>query len=83
MTYFSIENYTKISLILDAKAMHKKDNEFIDALGGVTKVARICGITRGAVSQWRQRGIPKAQRNYLRTLHKEMYLYVFHERANQ
>ncbi|PIT26685.1 Cro/CI family transcriptional regulator [Snodgrassella alvi] len=62
--------------------MHAKDNEFIDALGGVTKVAKICGITRGAVSQWRQRGIPKAQLNYLRILHEEIYLYIFHGGAN-
>ncbi|MCO6514332.1 hypothetical protein BHC46_12430 [Snodgrassella alvi] len=63
--------------------MHKKDNEFIDALGGVTKVAKICEVTRGAVSQWRQRGIPKAQLNYLRTLYKKTYLHIFHGGINQ
>ncbi|WP_367437655.1 Cro/CI family transcriptional regulator [Snodgrassella alvi] len=57
--------------------MYEKDNRFIEILGGVTAVAKLCGITRGAVSQWKKRGIPKAQLNYLKTLRKKEYLNTF------
>lgn len=40
--------------------------KFIKELGGVSAVAKICGITRGAVSQWKKNGIPKAQMNFLK-----------------
>ncbi|HHK6021304.1 TPA: Cro/CI family transcriptional regulator [Neisseria subflava] len=40
--------------------------KFIKELGGVSVVANICGITRGAVSQWQKNGIPKAQMNFLK-----------------
>lgn len=40
--------------------------KFIKELGGVSAVAEICGITRGAVSQWQKNGIPKAQMNFLK-----------------
>lgn len=40
--------------------------KFIKELGGVSAVAKICGITRGAVSQWQKNGIPKAQMNFLK-----------------
>ncbi|MGE9659257.1 Cro/CI family transcriptional regulator [Snodgrassella alvi] len=53
--------------------MYEKDVKFIIALGGVSRVAKICGITRGAVSQWKKNGIPKAQFNYLKTLHSKEY----------
>jgi len=35
-------------------------NTLIDALGGTSKVAEMCGLTTGAVSQWRTNGVPKA-----------------------
>jgi DNA-binding transcriptional regulator YdaS (Cro superfamily) len=35
------------------------DNEIIQTLGGTTKVAKLCGVTLAAVSQWRNNGIPK------------------------
>ncbi|RRD90413.1 Cro/CI family transcriptional regulator [Conchiformibius steedae] len=40
---------------------------FIRRLGGVKKVAEICGVTKGAVSQWKKRRIPLAQMNFLKT----------------
>lgn len=43
----------------------KQDIHFIELLGGCKKVAEHCGITRGAVWQWKKKGIPKAQQNYL------------------
>ncbi|MCP2041893.1 hypothetical protein L1281_002511 [Neisseria sp. HSC-16F19] len=44
-----------------------KHIEFINALGGVIQVSRICGVTKGAVSQWKTRRIPPAQMNFLKT----------------
>ena len=34
-------------------------NEIIQTLGGTTKVAKLCGVTLAAVSQWRNNGIPQ------------------------
>lgn len=42
------------------------DSSLIDALGGTGRVAALCGLTPGAVSQWRTKGIPKAWREFLR-----------------
>ena len=39
---------------------------FIQRLGGVKKVSEICGVTKGAVSQWKKRRIPLAQMNFLK-----------------
>jgi DNA-binding transcriptional regulator YdaS (Cro superfamily) len=36
-----------------------ENNEIIDLLGGTTKVARLCGVSVPAASQWRKFGIPK------------------------
>ncbi|MFJ0380966.1 helix-turn-helix domain-containing protein [Bordetella bronchiseptica] len=43
------------------------DSELIDRLGGTVKVAMICGITTGAVSQWRTNGMPKPWKLFFRT----------------
>jgi len=45
---------------------HTNDSELIDAYGGTSKVAALCGLTTGAVSQWRTNGIPKAWKEVLR-----------------
>lgn len=42
------------------------DSSLIDALGGTGRVAALCGVTAGAVSQWRGNGMPKAWREFLR-----------------
>lgn len=34
-------------------------DKVIEALGGTRKVAKLCGLTDSAVSQWRQNGIPR------------------------
>jgi DNA-binding transcriptional regulator YdaS (Cro superfamily) len=36
-----------------------ENNEIIQILGGTTKVAKLCGVTLAAVSQWRTNGIPQ------------------------
>ncbi|MFZ6755777.1 Cro/CI family transcriptional regulator [Undibacterium sp. Ji50W] len=33
--------------------------KLIELLGGTTKVAEICDVTPGAVSQWKTNGVPK------------------------
>jgi hypothetical protein len=45
--------------------MENTDSELIDALGGTSKVAAICGVSASAVTQWRTNGMPKAWRKYL------------------
>ncbi|CAM4336759.1 hypothetical protein GCM10027287_30820 [Bordetella muralis] len=44
----------------------KTDGDLIDALGGTSEVARLCDLTTGAVSQWRNNGIPRAWKKFLR-----------------
>lgn len=36
--------------------MHKKVTEAIDSLGGVTAVARLCGVKPPSVWEWKRRG---------------------------
>jgi hypothetical protein len=49
-------------------------NEFIELLGGSTKVAAICGnITKSAVSQWKQKGIPKSWEYFLMEKYPKEY----------
>ena len=38
----------------------KKRKEAIEAIGGVVVVAKLCGVGRNAVSNWYQRGFPRA-----------------------
>ena len=46
--------------------MNTYANEIIDAIGGTAKVAKLCDVTPGAVSQWRENGIPKMTLKFLR-----------------
>lgn len=54
-----------------------KHVEFIELLGGTSKVASLCGISKGAVSQWKKKGIPLAQNNYLKTKFPKEYRKIF------
>lgn len=45
----------------------------IDNLGGTSKVAEICGITTGAVSQWRTNGIPSYRLDFFRLLRPDLF----------
>lgn len=40
------------------------------------KVARLCSVTKGAVSQWRRDGIPEARLMYLRLLRPDVFAAV-------
>lgn len=41
-------------------------NLIIDELGGTGAVAELCDVTTGAVSQWRNDGIPRARLMFLK-----------------
>jgi predicted transcriptional regulator len=45
----------------------------INKMGGTSKVAEICGITTGAVSQWRKNGIPSYRMDFFRLLRPELF----------
>ena len=53
--------------------MDQKSNEVIDALGGTVVVAGLCNVTKGAVSQWRENGIPEARLMYLKLLRPDVF----------
>jgi hypothetical protein len=48
-------------------------SEIIDRLGGTVAVASICEVKPQAVSQWREKGIPKAREMYLRLRFPEAF----------
>lgn len=45
----------------------------IDRLGGVSAVAKLCGIKQPSVSGWKRHGIPQAREQYLRLLRPEAF----------
>jgi hypothetical protein len=45
--------------------------QLIDLLGGPTKTAALCEVTKSAVSQWKNNGIPKAQLKFLRAVRRK------------
>ena len=48
-------------------------NQIIDRLGGTNKVAELCEVTKGAVSQWRTEGIPNSRLMYLELLRPDVF----------
>jgi len=48
------------------------DSELIDKLGGTSRVAEIFGIKPPSVSDWRDKGIPKARRQTLALLYPDV-----------
>ena len=48
-------------------------NQIIDRLGGTTKVAQLCEVTKASVSQWRNDGIPKARLMFLRLARPDVF----------
>ena len=51
-----------------------RDAALIESLGGTSAVAALCDVKPPSVSEWKRRGIPKAQRNYLRLLKPEQFV---------
>ena len=50
-----------------------KDAQIIQALGGVSRVAKHFGISMAAVSKWKTTGIPRARLMYLRVLRPDLF----------
>jgi len=50
-------------------------NKIIDSLGGTSAVAELCGITTGAVSQWRtsEHGIPKPWLKFFQATRPDLF----------
>lgn len=53
--------------------MNKKSGDIIDSLGGTVEVSRLCNVTKGAVSQWRENGIPEARLMYLKLARPDVF----------
>lgn len=47
--------------------------QVIDGLGGTTKAALFCEVSKGAVSQWLTNGIPRTQRKFLVSARPELF----------
>ncbi|ROH87978.1 hypothetical protein ED236_00345 [Pseudomethylobacillus aquaticus] len=52
------------------------DSEIIDKCGGTSTVAELCEVTTGAVSQWRDNGIPRARLMFLKAVRPEVFTEV-------
>ena len=50
-----------------------ESSRIIDLLGGTKRVADLCEISSQAVSQWRDKGIPKPWLKFLRLAHPEVF----------
>lgn len=48
-------------------------DEIIDALGGTSKTARLCGVKDPSVSEWRKEGIPPARLMFLRLARPKVF----------
>jgi hypothetical protein len=53
--------------------METKPSQVIDRLGGTVETARLCQVSKGAVSQWRTNGIPQAREMYLRAVRPDAF----------
>lgn len=51
--------------------MNTHAHKVIEALGGTAEVARIFDIRMPSVSDWKEKGIPRARMMYLKAVHKK------------
>jgi hypothetical protein len=54
--------------------MNTEANRIIDDIGGTSAVADLCDVTTGAVSQWRENGIPKARLMFIRLARPDVFV---------
>lgn len=47
--------------------------QVIEAFGGTTATARLCNITKGAVSQWVRNGIPQPRLMFLKVKRPKVF----------
>ena len=45
----------------------------IDGLGGTSATARLCEIKPASVSEWRKKGIPKAQLRFIKLARPDLF----------
>ena len=69
-----IDNRLGMPILRGMDEKKHPDAELIEALGGTSAVAGLCGIRPPSVSEWKRRGIPKAQRNFLRLAKTEVFV---------
>lgn len=50
-----------------------ESSRIIDLLGGTKRVADLCEISSQAISQWREKGIPKPWLKYLRLARPDVF----------
>lgn len=60
-------------MITENQTKQAEANRIIDAMGGTSKVAEIFGITTGAVSQWREDGIPNSRMFSIKLMRKDLF----------
>lgn len=53
--------------------MNEEANRIIDSMGGTLKVSELCEVTTGAVSQWRDNGIPNARLMFIKLLRPDLF----------
>lgn len=54
--------------------MNKYDqNKIINALGGTVATAKLCKVTKAAVSNWRTSGIPQPREMFLELLRPDLF----------
>lgn len=56
----------------------ERDNLLITSFGAA-KLARACGLTRGQVTHWKTKGIPKAWRWYLRLAYPQLEVWKHYD----
>ena len=47
--------------------------KIIDRIGGTSRVAEMCEVTKSAVSQWRRNGIPLGHMKFLRVVRPDAF----------
>lgn len=60
-------------MITENPTKQTEANRIIDAMGGTSKVAELFGITTGAVSQWREDGIPESRIFSIKLMRKDLF----------
>jgi hypothetical protein len=59
--------------MLESIAMDREATRVIEALGGPQAVAALCDVSHQAVYQWKDKGFPKARRQYFALLRPDLF----------
>ncbi len=58
---------------MEKEIIRSEANRVIDGLGGTVAVSALCNITTGAVSQWRNNGIPDSRMMYFMVIRPDLF----------